>query len=218
MSCSKDSDSSIPDTTSYINFFSAVPGAAYDVEIDTTSIGADITYGTATGYHSFLAKRYTLYVYAAGDHTTLIGGGQVSLRNNHYYSVYLSKNHNNVLQLLLVEDELKSATTGYGRIRVINLSDTYYSSSAALTWDFYVDNVRRYQRLSYLAAAPFIEVAKGTHTRDIRWAGSTTTDSSFLYGNSPGFTVEDQKSYSIIAYGNALVSDSFKLAEFIHEK
>ena len=222
ISCSKDSDSSIPETASYINFFSAVPGVSYDVEVDTSSIGTDIGYGEATGYHSFEAKRYTLSIYAAGDHTTLIGGGQISLRNDHYYSVYLSKNHNGVLQLLLVEDKLQKATAGYGRIKVVDLSDTYYSSGTQqLLMDYYIDSTRRFQNINYLAATAFTEVPAGTREQNIRWAGSSikiVSDSNFLYNNSAQLAIEDQKSYSIIAYGNAFVADSFKLAIFTHEK
>jgi hypothetical protein len=218
IACNKNSDSSIPVTSSNINVFLAVPGVQFDVVIDTTSIGNNIGYGESTGYHAFEAKRYDLNIYPTGNRTTPVAGGQVSLRNGHYYSVFLSVNHNNALQLQLAEDGLTGATAQFGRVRFVNLSDTYVSSSTsttALTLDFYINGTRLARRQSYRAVSQFFEIPAGTNTRDVRYADSSL---SFLYANSPNFTVENQKSYSIIAYGNAQVADSFKLVEFVHTK
>lgn len=216
IACNKDSDSSIPDTSAAINVFLAVPDAKFDVLLDTVSIGSDLGMGESTGYHKFRAQRYTLYIYPAGNRTTPVAGGQVSLRNNHYSSVFLSRDNNKVLRAMIVEDDLKPPTTANtGKLRIVNLSDTYASTFQTLRLDFYVDSSLRYQRINYLNATDFQEIPIGAHTRDVRWADSSL---SLLQNNLPDFTVEDRKIYSWIAIGNALVKDSFKLVEFVHER
>jgi len=213
IACSKKSDSSIPETSSHINFFTAVPDQEFDVTIDTTSIGTELGYGESTGYHAFLAKRYTMNIYRAGNHTTVIGGGEVSLRNGHYYSVFLSQNNSGVLQLRLIEDVLGASKPNYGKLRFVNLSDTYVNAATRLTQDFYVDGVRYFRRLSYQAASDFIEVPVGTRNVDIRYADSSL---SLMGTNSPTYEIQDQKQYTIIAYGDALKANSFKLTTFAH--
>ncbi|MCF6405694.1 DUF4397 domain-containing protein [Chitinophaga filiformis] len=213
MACSKDSDSSIPETSSSINFFTAVPNQEFDVTIDTASIGTGLGYGESTGYHAFQAKRYTLLIYRAGNHTTPIGGGEVSLRNGHYYSVFLSQNNSRTLQLLLVEDNLAPSKPNFGKVRFINLSDTYVNAATRLTLDFYVDGVRNFRRQSYQASTDFLEVPVGTRNVDVRYADSSL---SLMGANSRNYEIQDQKQYTIIGYGNALKADSFKLATFAH--
>lgn len=216
IACNKNSDSSIPDTSSNINVFLAVPDERYDVVIDTSSIGSDLGYGESTGYHSFQAKRYTLLIYPAGNHTVPIGGGEISLRNGHYYSVFLSENNGGALQLLAVEDKLAPSTPNYGRVRFINLSDTYVNAATRLTLDVYVDSVRFFRRQSYLAATDFAEVPVGTRAVDIRYADSSL---SLMGTNSHSYEIQDQKQYTIIGYGDALDTShtgTFKLTTFEH--
>ncbi|SHM95836.1 protein of unknown function [Chitinophaga sp. CF418] len=213
IACSKDTDSSIPDTSSNINFFTAVPNQEFDVTIDTTSIGTELGYGESTGYHAFQAKRYTLRIYRTGNHTVPIGGGEVSLRNGHYYSVFLSQNNSNTLQLTLVEDNLGASRPSYGKVRFINLSDTYVNAVSRLTLDIYVDNLRLFRRQSYQAATDFAEVPVGTRNVDVRYADSSL---SLMGANSHSYEIQDQKQYTIIGYGNALKADSFKLTTFVH--
>ncbi|WP_177230583.1 DUF4397 domain-containing protein [Chitinophaga sp. CF118] len=213
IACNKDSDSSIPETSSNINVFLAVPGVQYDVVVDTTTIGSSLEAGQSTGYHSFIAKRYNLFIYPAGDHTTAIAGGQISLRNNHYYSVFLSLDHTNALRLLAVEDKLDLPAANTGKVRVIDLSDTYNSDAQTVNLDFYANDTLRFQRISYLAVTNFIQLQAGTYTRDIFYADSSL---SLLGNNLPSFTIADRKIYSWIVYGNAQVADSFKLVEFVH--
>jgi hypothetical protein len=213
IACNNDSDSSIPETSSNINVFQTVPDKEFDAVIDTTTIGSDLAYGDNTGYHAFLAKRYTLLLYPAGSRTTPTIGGQISLRNGHYYSVFLSANNQKQLQLLAVEDRLGSATPGYGRMRFINLSDTYVNAATRLTMDVYLDTVRYFRRQSYLAATDFVEVPAGTHLLKINYADS----SKVLFGaGSYNMEIADQKQYTIIGYGNALNTGTFNVTEFVH--
>lgn len=211
--CNKDSDSSIPDTTSYINVFVANPDASYDVVLDTTTLGTGLTLGQYTDYKSFTAKRYNLYIFATGDRTDTLIQGQISLRNNHHYSVFFEKNHNDVLQLLATEDQVGTGSKTVGYLRIVNLSDTYLSSGAAMVLDFDVDGTRTYTNIGYLGASVFKELTPGAHTLDIR---SVSDSVSRLYGNAADFTIEAGKSYSFIAYGNALKSDSFKVVTLQH--
>ncbi|PSL29715.1 DUF4397 domain-containing protein [Chitinophaga ginsengisoli] len=213
IACNKNSDSSIPETSSNINFFTAVPGREYDVLIDTTTIGSAVGYGESTGYHSFLAKRYTLRIYPAGNHTVAIGGGEISLRNGHYYSVFLSLDNTRTLQLRLVEDHLAPSRANFGKVRYINLSDTYTTPTSRLTLDMYVDNVRIFRRQGYLAATDFAEVSVGTRNVDLRYADSSL---SLMGNNSHSYEIQDQKQYTIIGYGNVRNVDSFKLVTFVH--
>lgn len=213
IACNKNSDSSIPETSSNINVFLAVPDKQYDVLIDTTSIGADLGYGQSTGYHAFQAKRYTLLIYPAGNHDTLIAGGEISLRNGHYYSVFLSQNNEEGLQLQAVEDRLGPSRSQFGKVRFVNLSDTYVNASTRLTMDMYVDTVRYFRRQGYLAATDFVELPVGTRRIDIRWADSSL---SLIGNNSNTYEIQDQKQYTIIGYGNALETGTFKLTTFEH--
>ncbi|WP_343668224.1 DUF4397 domain-containing protein [Chitinophaga sp.] len=208
--CNKDSDSSIPDTTSYLNVFVANPDASYDIVLDTTSLGNGLTLGEYTGYKSFTAKRYTLCVFATGDRTDTLIQGQISLRNNHYYSVYFEKNHNGVLQFLATEDKMgatNSRTVGY--LRVVNLSDSYTTSGTAMILDFGIDGTEFFSNIGYQGASVFKEITPGAHSRDIRDADSTSR-------NTGDFNIEAGKSYSWVVYGNALVADSFKVVTFQH--
>jgi hypothetical protein len=95
----------------------------------------------------------------------------------------------------------------------VNLSDTYDTVPNQVTLDFYLGDTLRYQRISYTAVTSFIPVQAGTHIRDIRYADSSLS----LRGNiDSNFVIENQKIYSWIVYGNALVADSFKLVSFTH--
>ncbi|GAA3941865.1 DUF4397 domain-containing protein [Chitinophaga oryziterrae] len=213
IACNKSSDSSIPVTSSSVNVFFAVPGKQYDVTIDTATIGTNLGPGESTGYHSFLAKRYNLYIFETGNRLDTIAGGQISLRNNHYYSIFLSLDHNNNLRLLAAEDNLTPPAANMGNLRIVNLSDTYDAVPNQVTLDFFLGDTLRYQRISYQAVTGFIPVQAGAHIRDIRYADSSLS----LRGNiDSNFVIEDHKIYSWIVYGNALVADSFKLVTFMH--
>jgi hypothetical protein len=191
----------------------AVPGKQFDVMIDTATIGTNLGAGQSTGYHSFLAKRYNLYIYTTGNHQTPVAGGQISLRNGHYSSVFLSLDHTDNLRLQATEDNLTPPAANMGNVRIVNLTDTYDTVPSQVTLDFYLGDTIRFQRISYTAVTSFIPVQAGTHIRDIRYADSSlslrgTIDSSVV--------IENHKIYSWIVYGNALKADSFKLATFIH--
>jgi hypothetical protein len=218
VACNKNGDdSAIPDTASNINVFIAVPGGHFDVAIDTAFIGSNIGEGESTGYKSFRAQRYTLLVYAAGNHTTPLIGGQISMRNAFHYSAFLSIDHTNTLRLTAVEDKLTPLPDkSRGEIRIVNLSDTYNSSAQSLNLDFSAFDLKdttRFQNLNYLGVTPFAQIDIGSYNRDIR---SANTTQSLLGKIEPALTVEEGKFTSWIVYGNALVSDSFKLAEFKH--
>ena len=218
--CNKDSDDSIPVTSSNINVFQAVPGRLFDVFIDTMTMSTDLAYGESSGYHAFEAKRYTLVICPAGKPDSPYIGGQVSLRNGYYYSVFLSLNNSLQPQVLLVEDPLRGTTTGYGRMRYINLSDSYINRASRLTIDIKTfttvdtrqDTARYFRRLSYLAASDFVDVPIGPHSLVVTYPDSTLS----LNGNGQAIQVDDQKQYTFIGYGNALKADSFKIATFIH--
>lgn len=210
--CNKDSDSSIPDTVSYLNVYIAHPENSYDVVLDTATLGTGLTLGEYTGYKSFTAKRYKLCLFASGDRTDTLIQGQISLRNNHHYTVFFEKNHNGVLQLLATEDQIgDSKTVGY--LRVVNLSDTYLTTGAAMVLNFNVDSTKTFTNIGYLGVSVFRELTPGPHTLDIR---SVSDSVSRLYNNPSSFTIEAGKSYSFISYGNALKSDSFTVATFNH--
>lgn len=211
--CNKDSDSSIPDTTSYINVYVANPDASYDAVLDTATLGTGLSLGEYSGYKSFTAKRYNLYIFATGDRTDTLIQGQISLRNNHHYTVFFEKNHNGVLQLLATEDKIGADSKTVGYLRVVNLSDTYLSTGAAMVLDFDVDSTRTYTNIGYLGISVFKELTPGAHKLDIR---SVSDSVSRLYTNPEQFTIEAGKTYSFIAYGNALKSDSFTIATFQH--
>jgi hypothetical protein len=215
IACNKDSDSSIPETSSNINVFMAVPGLVADVVLDTTTIATGMEMGESTGYHSFLAKRYDLAIFESGNRTSPIVSGQISLRNNHHYSVYLSLDHNRALRVLAVEDDLSLPPQGYSKVRLIDLSDTYNSNAENVLLDFQVNtkDTIRFRNIGYLAVTAFSQIPFNTYTRNIY---SANTSTSFLGNISPNVTFEDRKIYSWIVYGNAQVADSFKLVEFKH--
>lgn len=215
IACNKDSDSMIPETSSDINVFIAVPGLVADIVVDTTTIATALEMGESTGYHSFLAKRYNLSIYETGNRTSPIVSGQISLRNKHSYSVFLSLDHTNALRVLAVEDNLALPAMGYSKIRIIDLSDTYNSQADNVLLDFHINtpDTIRYRNIGYLAATEFTQIPFNTYTRDILYADSSL---SLLGNNAPTVTFEDRKIYSWIVYGNAQVKDSFKLVEFKH--
>jgi hypothetical protein len=219
--CKKNSDSSIPETSSNICVFSLVQNVTgtppvYDIKIDSTFIGT-IGTGENTGYHSFQAKRYNLNIYHNGE-AAVLASYQVSLRNGFHYSVFLSLDHNGTIEIRVTEDLITKPKAGYANLRVVDQSDSYYNGTSLsfgspLLMDFYVDSVKVLQRLNYQAISGFFSIPKGTHTRDVRWADSTL---SLRYTNDSTFTFEDGKSYSWIVYGNALSADSFKIVNFTH--
>ena len=217
VACSKNDDSAIPDTSSNINVFVGVPGGHFDVAIDSSFIGLNIGEGTFTGYKSFRAERHTLYIYEVGNRTTPIDSGDVNMRNGFHYSAFISLDHTNTLQLWALEDALAPLPAQFtGKIRVVNLSDTYNSNGDALSLDFYVSDLidtARFQNINYQAKVAFSDIQAGSYKRDIRLAGTTQS----LLGKIPqAYTVVDGKFTSWIVYGNALKSDSFKLAAFTH--
>lgn len=219
--CNKDSDDSIPVTTSNINIFQAVPGTEFNVFIDTTTLTTGLAYAQSSGYHAYEAKRYTLLVSPVGYPDSVFAGGQISLRNGFYYTLFLSLTNAGAPQVLLTEDNLRSTRSGYGRMRYINLSDTYLNRTTRLTVDVNVhttstdagtDTVRYFRRLSYLAATDFGDVQVGPHSLFV-----TYPDSTLAFNGTTGmsFEVQDQKQYTFIGYGNALKPDSFKIATFV---
>jgi hypothetical protein len=221
IACNKDSDDSIPVTSANINIFQAVPGSVFDVLIDTATVATNVAYGESTGYHAYEARRYTLLIRLASNPDSILVRGQISLRNGHYYSIFLSLNNARVPQVLAVDDNIRSSLPGYGSIRYINLSDSYINRATRLTEDINVhtkidagsiDTVRYFRRLSYLAATDFGDVLAGSHSLFVTYADSSLALNS---GGIP-FQVEDQKQYTFIGYGNALKPDSFKIATFIH--
>lgn len=217
VACNSDGDTAIPSTSSNINVFIAVPGEQYDIAIDTAIIGSNLGVGESTSYKSFRAQRYTLSIYPAGNHDTALIAGQISLRNDYYYSVFLSKDHTGALRLLAVRDQLTPLPDALtGKIRIVNLSDTYNSGGQSVNLDFYVHDLydtTRFQNLNYFAVTAFTAFPAGSQIRDIHYADSSL---SLLGKNPAAATIVDGKFISWIVYGNALVSDSFKLAEFIH--
>lgn len=215
LACNKDSDSSIPETRSGINIFNAVPGLVAEATVDTTSIGSAAG-GESTGYHDFIAKRYDLTITTTGV-TSIILTGQISLRNNHFYTVFISMDNTNNLRVQAVEDNMDAPEAGKGKVRVVNLSDTYNSVGEPLTFDFNFNispaDTMRLRRQSYQAVTGYLQIPAGSYTRDIFYADSSLN----LNGNIPReFTVEDKKIYSWIIYGNSFKADSFKLVEFKH--
>lgn len=213
---SKDDDSAIPDTSSNINVFMGVPGRHYDVALDSSFIGDNMGEGEFTGYKSFRAQRYTLYIYEPGNRTTPLDSGDLNMRNGYHYSAFISMDHNNRLQLIAREDKIRSVPAQFrGDIRVVNLSDTY-SGTDALSLDFYASDLidtARFQNISYLAVTDFSDLQAGSYKRNIRLAGTTQS----VLGKIPeAYKVLDGKFITWIVYGNALKPDSFKLAEFIH--
>lgn len=213
IACNKESDSSIPETSSSINFFSAVPNEQFDVMIDSTSIANGLGYGESSGYHAFLAKRYTLRIYRAGNHNNALGGGEISLRNGHFYSLFLSQDNTQALQLRLVEDHLGPSSANSGKVRYVNLSDTYNTPTSRLILDLYIDSVRYFRRQGYLAVTDFVEVPAGNRFVDLRYADSSL---SLMGNNSHNYEIENQKQYTIIGYGNVRNVDSFRLTTFVH--
>ncbi|MBW8684206.1 DUF4397 domain-containing protein [Chitinophaga rhizophila] len=222
VACNKDSDDSIPVTSSNINLFQAIPGRSFDVYVDTVSIGKGVEYGGSTGYKSFEAKRYVMMITPAGKPDSPYIGGQISLRNGYHYSIFLSENNERLPQVLLVEDNLRTTTAGYGRMRYVNLSDAFINNFTRLTVDIKVhttlldgriDTARYFRRLSYQAATDFADVAAGPHSLFV-----TYPDSTLALNGTSGYScnIEDQKHYTIIGYGNAMKPDSFKLTTFVH--
>ncbi|WP_440134350.1 DUF4397 domain-containing protein [Chitinophaga sancti] len=211
--CNKDSDSSIPDTASYINLYVANPDASYDAVLDTASLGTGLSLGEYTGYKSFIAKRYNLCIFASGNRSDTLIQGQISLRNNHHYTIFFEKNHNGVLQLLATEDQIGGSSKTAGYLRVVNLSDTYLTSGAAMVLNYNVDSTKTYTNIGYLGVSVFKEITPGAHKLDIR---SVADSVSRLYNNAADFTIEAGKSYSFISYGNALKADSFTVTTFQH--
>lgn len=216
VACNSKDDTAIPDTSSNINVFTGVAGAQYDIAIDTTFIGTNVGEGESTGYKSFRAQRYTLNIYLAGNHTTPVASGQISMRNDYYYSVFLSRDHNSTLRLLAVRDVLTTPTALHGMVRIVDLSDSYNSDLQSVNLDFSLadlSDTTRFQSLTYLTVTAFTSFEAGTFDRHINYADSSL---SLLGNNGSTFTVLDGKLTSWIVYGNALVRDSFKLVEFTH--
>lgn len=204
--CKKDSDSSIPHTNSNVNVFSLIDNVQfkYDIKLDTTLVGT-IGPGENTGYHGFQARRYNMNIYHAGM-SDLLGSVQVSLRNGHNYSVFLSVDHTGGIIVRTVDDIYTLPQKGYSLLRLVDQNDSYYNPTSLgfgspLIFDYVLDDsVVVFPRLNYQAITQFIAVPAGVHPWDVRWTDSTLT---LLPNRDTTFNFEDGKVYSWIIYGTA---------------
>jgi hypothetical protein len=218
IACGKTSDTDIPNTSAGVMVFNMAPNAAaFDVLVDTVTVGSNLAYGeNSTTYKRFRAQKYNLWVYAAGNHSTALLGGELNLRNGHDYSVFLTIDSTNTLRVLLTQDDhTLPAEKANASIRVIDLSDPYVkvgtgTNKQSLALDFYLDTIRLYRRLGYGAVTSFTEVVGHSYEAHWNWV-----DSSLILQRTP-LAPEPGKVYTLIATGNVLNS-TYKLWQFVHE-
>lgn len=217
VACGKDSDSDLPDTSSSVRIYQFVDSATarFDFKLDTVTLGSNLGYGENTAYKQFRAQKYSFYVYAAGS-TAPILGGELNLRNGKHLSALLCRNHLNVLQLVVLDDDLAPpSVAANSRIRVVNLCDTYYSipgrnNLQALSLDFRIrwgtnDTLRIFDGIAYGAATSAPEIRANPYQVDFNFR-----DSSLVLGTFP-FQADSGKVYTLVTTGTATNKASFKM-------
>jgi hypothetical protein len=222
VACSK-SDGEIPDTRAGLLIFNMIPGdAKFDVLLDTVALGSNLAYGDNTGtYKEFRAQKYDLLIYPAGSRTTPIMAGELNLRNGKNLSAFLTIDRNRIMSVLLTEDNnTPSSIATYAKFRVVDLTDPYRvvgsgSNQQPLPLDIYLNyadekSIPVFRALTYGAVTGPAEVVGGNYRVDINWM-----DSSAVLQKAP-FVAEAGKVYTLIATGNALRPDSFKLFQYVH--
>lgn len=221
VACSK-SDGDIPDTRAQLLVFNMIPGsAAFDVLVDTVTLGSNMAYGGNSGaYRAFRAQKYELMVYEAGNHTTPVMGGELNLRNGKRLSAFLTVDSKNAPSVLLTEDDIApSATPSYAKMRIVDLSDPYRqvgtgTNQQQLPLDIYLDykdstSIPVFKGVTYLGATAFAEITSVKHSLDINWV-----DSSKTLQKVP-FTPEAGKVYTLIATGDPKTT-AFKMFQYTH--
>lgn len=212
--CNKNSDSAIPDTKSGINVFQAVrDNSAFDVLLDTIQLGKSMVFGTNTGYQFFRARKYNLAVYVAGDRTRLLAGGEINLRNNRQYSIFIGVDTSGRrLVVNAAEDTLSAPQPGKARLRFVNLSDTYKPNKQALGLDFYTNGRRIERGIGFQTITNFRDIdADSTYNLDVRWVDSSL---SLLKGRKEQITIRDQQIFTVIIAGNALDTSKLRLIRY----
>jgi hypothetical protein len=220
--CGKDSEDDIPDTRGRLLVYQMIPGGArFDVLLDTATLGSNLAYGESTNtYREFRAQKYNLYVYPAGNHTVPIMAGELNLRHGKNLSAFLTADRNDTLRVLVAEDDNTiSTTSGNARMRIINLSNSYFEVGSGanttrrdLPLDFYLNYVDEksqpvYRALNYGAVTAPAEIRLGNYDVDINW-----TDSSKVLQTFP-FRADSGKVYTLIATGDAR-GTNFKMFQF----
>ncbi|WP_217607109.1 DUF4397 domain-containing protein [Chitinophaga sp. GbtcB8] len=217
VACGKDSDSDLPDTSASVRVYQFVDSntAHFDFKLDTVTLGSNLGYGENTQYKQFRAQKYSFYVYAAGS-TAPILGGELNLRNGKHLSALLCKNHLNVLQLVVLEDDLAPPSApANARIRVVNLCDTYYKTGTRgnqqpLALDFRIrwgtnDTLRIFDGIAYGAATSSPEIRANPYQVDFNFR-----DSSLVLGTFP-FQADSGKVYTLVTTGTATDKTRFKM-------
>lgn len=222
VACSK-SDGDIPDTRAGLLIFNMIPGdAKFDVLLDTAVLGNNLAYGDNTGtYKEFRARKYDLWVYPAGNHTTPVMAGELNVRNGKNLSAFLTVDSKKNMSVLLTEDvNTPSSIATYAKFRVVDLTDPYRTvgtsgNTQRLPLDFYLNYVDKksipvFKGLTYGAVTGPAEIVGGTYRVDINWL-----DSSKTLQKVP-FTAEAGKVYTLIATGDALSTGNFKMFQYVH--
>jgi len=217
IACGKNSDSDLPDTSSSVRVYQFVDSntAHFDFKLDTVTLGSNLGYGENTAYRSFRAQKHSFYVYPAGS-TVPILGGELNLRNGKHLSALLCRNHLNVLQLVVLDDDLAPpSVAANARIRVVNLSDTYYTIKGknnlqALSLDFRIrwgtnDTLRIFDGIAYGAATSSPEIRANSYQVDFNFR-----DSSLVLGTFP-FKADSGKVYTLVTTGKATDKPNFKM-------
>jgi hypothetical protein len=228
--CKKNSDSAVPDTHGNFMFVNAAPGnLQFDILLDTINFASSVKYGDIVGYKSYRAQKYNLIITKPGDPKSVYFTKQVFLRNNRYYSAYLSAD--SALQnyiVLITEDNLTSLGPGTAKFRVLNSSQAFQPNRAPYGMDirlnvnlknpaltdttspFYRDTFPRFfSSLYYPSLTDFIPLYKDSAYQmmvnpiDLRANANPTVLKAFPFP-AAGMRTQEGKVYTLITTGYPL--------------
>jgi hypothetical protein len=214
LACNKTSDSDLPVTKSGLMVYNMVPGESkFDALIDTTLLGENLPFGGQTGgFREFRAKKYTLNIFLAGNRDRPLFRGEINLRNNRYYSAFLTVDTQNVVRVVGAEDDLQAPPADVAKVRFINLSDSYVTRGRVtepLPFDFYLELNRISRRLPYTGVTPFVSIMNGKYQVDVRYPDSTLSLQKFQLQADSG------KIYTIVTTGTRK-DNNLKVTQFIN--
>lgn len=214
--CKKDSDSAIPVTSSSFMFFNGIPGAVYDIWLDSSgiSVAKGVKFGENTPYIAVRAQMYTIYLQEQSDPSkTWIRVGQVNLRNKRSFSAYIGVDSANKLNIVrTVEDDLTPPPPDYMKFRVVSLSQSFRTNGQSLGMDLFSQSTPYFRGIGFTQITPFTTLlGDSTYNFNFRRNDDTT-----VITNKLDFKSQPGKIYTLVTVGNALSSTTFKTFTITH--
>lgn len=211
--CKKNSDSAIPVTSSSFMFFNGIPGAVFDIWLDTTQVAKGVAFGQNSPYRAMRAQLYNIFLVDQSNPGTRIPAGQINLRNKRFFSAYLGQDSANKVNIFrTVEDDLTPPAPGDMKFRIVSLSEAFRPNGQAVGMDLFSQFNLIFKGIGFTQFTQFAPLP-GDSTYQFNFR---RTDDSTIIPNRFAFKSQPGKIYTIVTVGNALSSATFKTFFITH--